>query len=170
MKGLIHIYTGNGKGKTTAALGLSMRALGHEFRVYIIQFMKEGYPYGELVVLQKLGIEIERFGRGHFIRDKPSTKDVELAEKALERAREVLKSQMYDLVILDEINVAIHFGLLSKEEVLELLREKPDATELVLTGRFAPKELIEVADYVTEMVEVKHPYRKGMKARDGIER
>ncbi|RLI10943.1 cob(I)yrinic acid a,c-diamide adenosyltransferase [Candidatus Bathyarchaeota archaeon] len=169
--GLVQIYTGDGKGKTTAALGLALRAIGRGLKVFIVQFLKGGFDYGELHVLDRLpNIEVRAFGRGRFITASgPSKEDLEEARKAMELAREVVMSGEYDVVILDEINVAIHFGLVSLEEVLELIRNKPRHVELVLTGRKAPKELIEVADLVTEMREVKHPYRRGLPPRPGIE-
>ena len=169
--GLVQVYTGDGKGKTTAAIGLALRAAGRGLRVFIIQFIKGGFDYGELYILEKLpNIEVRAFGRGRFItQDGPGPEDIEEARKAMELAREVVRSGEYDVVILDEINVAIYFGLVGLEEVLELIRGKPEHVELVLTGRKAPRELVEEADLVTEMKEVKHPYRRGMPPRPGIE-
>ena len=169
--GLVEVYTGDGKGKTTAAIGLAIRAIGRGLKVFIIQFIKGGFDYGELRVLEKLpNVEVRAFGRGRFITASgPSEEDLEEARRAMELAREVVMSGEYDIVILDEINVALHFGLVKLEDVLELIREKPRHVELVLTGRKAPKELIEAADLVTEMKEVKHPYQRGMPPRPGIE-
>jgi cob(I)alamin adenosyltransferase len=170
-RGLVQVYTGDGKGKTTAALGLAMRAAGHGLRVYIIQFMK-GWPnYGELkTVGGHPQITLRQFGRPEFVDpEKPEPADVEMAKEALREARQVLTSGSYDLVILDEVNVALKYGLIELKEVLTLIEEKPQDIELILTGRYAPPEVIERADLVTEMREVKHPYRIGIKGREGIE-
>lgn len=167
-KGLIHIYTGEGKGKTTSALGLSLRAIGHRKKVCFIQFMK-GYEYGETLSKVK-GLKIKQFGRMNFVDKKnPSKEDIELARNGFEFAKKVIKSNKYDLVVLDEINVAIDFNLIKLEEVLELIRNKPKNLELILTGRYAKKELVAIADYVSEIKEIKHPYQRGMRARKGIE-
>ena len=170
-KGLVQVYTGNGKGKTTAAFGLALRAIGRGLKVYIIQFIKGGFDYGELYVVDKLpNLKLKAFGRGKFVTQKPAEKvDVEFAEKAIALAEEVVKSGEYDIVILDEINVALNLKLIKTEKVLELIKNKPKHVELVLTGRYAPDEIIEVADLVTEMKEVKHPFNKGFQARKGIE-
>ncbi|MFQ5712106.1 MAG: cob(I)yrinic acid a,c-diamide adenosyltransferase [Candidatus Geothermarchaeales archaeon] len=169
-EGLVHVYTGDGKGKTTAALGLAMRACGHGFRVYMIQFMKGGWDYGELRVAEKLpNFTIRQFGRPTLVdKGKPSKIDVDLAREALSHAKEVVGSGKYDIVILDEVNVALEWKLIELSEVLEMIREKPRSVELVLTGRYAPRELVEVADLVTEMREVKHPYSRGILARKGL--
>ena len=169
--GLVEVYTGDGKGKTTAALGLALRAAGRGLKVFIVQFLKGGFDYGELRLLEELpNIEVRAFGRGRFVTSSgPSEEDMEEARKAMELAREVVMSGEYDVVILDEVNVAIYFGLVSLDEVLSLIKEKPEHVELVLTGRKAPRELIDVADLVTEMREVKHPYKRGMPPRPGIE-
>jgi cob(I)alamin adenosyltransferase len=170
-KGLVQVYTGNGKGKTTAAFGLALRAIGRGLKVYIIQFIKGGFDYGELYIVDKLpNFTLKAFGRGKFVTEKPPGKaDVELAEEALALAEEVVKSGEYDIVILDEINVALNLKLIQIEKVLELIKNKPKHVELVLTGRYAPNEIIEAADLVTEMKEVKHPFNKGFQARKGIE-
>jgi cob(I)alamin adenosyltransferase len=170
-KGLVQIYTGDGKGKTTAAFGLALRAIGRGLKVYVIQFIKGGFDYGELYVIDKLpNMTLKAFGRGKFVVEQPPPEeDVKLAEEALELAEKVVKSGEYDIVILDEINVALHLKLISLERVLELIKSKPEHVELVLTGRYAPKEIIDAADLVTEMREVKHPYRSGCQARKGIE-
>ncbi|MGB5932338.1 MAG: cob(I)yrinic acid a,c-diamide adenosyltransferase [Anaerolineae bacterium] len=170
-RGLVQVYTGEGKGKTTAALGLAMRAAGHGLKVYIIQFMK-GWPnYGELkTVGGHPQITLRQFGRPEFVDpDKPEPLDREMAQEALREARRVLTSGSYDLVILDEVNVALKYGLIELRDVLALIEEKPKHLELVLTGRYAPPEVIERADLVTEMREVKHPYRIGIEGQEGIE-
>ncbi len=167
--GYIHVYTGNGKGKTTAAFGLAMRAAGRGKRVCVIQFMKPEHGYGEQIAARKLGIEVYPMGRNKFVNKKnPDKEDIELARKALELAGEKLREN-YDLLILDEINVAVDFGLVSLEDVLNLLNQIPERTEVVLTGRYAKNEIIERADLVTEMREIKHYFRKGVLAREGIE-
>lgn len=170
-KGLVQVYTGNGKGKTSAAFGLALRAVGRGLKVYVIQFIKGGFDYGELYVIDKLpNLTLKSFGRGKFITTKPPEKeDVTLAEQALKLAKKVVESREYDVVVLDEINVALHLRLISLEEVLEIAKNKPRHVELVLTGRNAPNEIVEIADLVTEMIEVKHPFNKGFKARKGIE-
>ena len=170
-KGLVQVYTGNGKGKTTAAFGLALRAIGRGLKVYIIQFIKGGFDYGELYVVDKLpNLTLKAFGRGKFVTEKPAGKeDVELAEEALALAEEVVKSGEYDIVILDEINVALNLKLIKTGRVLELIKDKPKHVELILTGRYAPNEIIEAADLVTEMKEVKHPFNRGYEARKGIE-
>ncbi|WP_048151658.1 cob(I)yrinic acid a,c-diamide adenosyltransferase [Palaeococcus ferrophilus] len=167
--GLVHIYTGNGKGKTTAAFGLAVRMLGSGGRVMIIQFMKSPRVYGEQIQIEKCGALIESLGLPKFVHGKPEPDDIEAARKALRRAKEVVSSGEWDLVILDEICVALGFGMLDVGEVKELIEAKAPHTELVLTGRYCPEELFEVADYVTEMREVKHPYQKGIMARRGVE-
>ncbi|WP_206812437.1 cob(I)yrinic acid a,c-diamide adenosyltransferase [Paradesulfitobacterium ferrireducens] len=171
-QGLIQVYTGNSKGKTTAALGLAVRAVGHGFKVYIIQFMKGRTDYGELNSLKKLAPEcrLEHFGRqGWVIKGQPAAEDIQEAERALTRAREVMLSGAWDIVILDEILNAIWFELVSEENVLTFLDLKPPQVELVLTGRNATDRIKEKADYVTEMVQLKHPYEQGIDARKGIE-
>jgi cob(I)alamin adenosyltransferase len=170
-KGLIHVYTGDGKGKTTAALGLALRAAGHGWRTYIGQFMK-GQEYGELDAAKLLGdrLTIEQYGRPTFVHaDQVSAQDVRLAQEGLARAGEAMSSGAYDIVVLDEINVALLFKLLTVEDVLSLIEQKPDEVELVLTGRRVPEEILTRADYVTVMQEAKHPYQQGVSARKGIE-
>ncbi len=171
-KGFIQVYTGNGKGKTTAALGLALRAAGAGKKTLIVQLMKD-YPYSELESLRRLHplIELERFGNDAFVfcKQPPGKADLDAARQALERGRRALASGQYDLVVLDEICVAIYFGLLSVQEVLTLLDEKPVAVELVLTGRYCPAEIIERANLVSDIREVKHYYQQGVIARKGFE-
>ncbi|MCD6518369.1 MAG: cob(I)yrinic acid a,c-diamide adenosyltransferase [Anaerolineae bacterium] len=170
-RGLVQVYTGDGKGKTTAALGLALRAAGWGYRTFIGQFMK-GQDYGELHSIPRLApyITIEQFGEPHFIHlNEASPEDIERAQRGLQRIREVLKSQEYAIVILDEICIALYFQLVSIQDVLQLIEERPPKIELVLTGRRAPKEILEKADLVTEMAEIKHPYQQGIAARRGIE-
>lgn len=172
-QGLIQVYTGNGKGKTTAALGLAFRALGRGFKVCMIQFMKGGGPYGEHFAAQRFPDQftIVQTGRPGWVnRENPDAEDIRLAQEALHKARAVLAEGCYDLVILDEINGAISFGLLAVDDVLDMLRQKPPRIELVLTGRNADERIIELADLVTEMREVKHYYQAGVPARLGIEK
>ena len=170
-KGLVQVYTGDGKGKTSSAFGLALRAVGRGLKVYIIQFIKGGFDYGELYVVDRLpNLKLKAFGRGMFVTERPPGKeDVEPAQEALALSQEVVKSGEYDIVILDEINVALNLKLISLEKVLELIKDKPEHVELVLTGRSAPEEIIKAADLVTEMREVKHPFHKGYQARKGIE-
>ena len=172
MERYIQVYTGNGKGKTTAALGLAVRALGNGYKVYIGQFMK-GQIYGELRTFAKMdNIIIERFGTNNCIisREHVEQLDREKAAKGLERAKEALTCGHYQLVVLDEICVAHFFGLVTEEDILALMELKPKDVELVLTGRYAPQAVMDRADLVTEMREIKHYYNKGVMARDGIER
>ena len=172
-KGYIQIYTGNGKGKTTAALGLAFRAVGRGLRVCMIQFMKGGGPYGEHLAAEVLKpyLTIIPTGREGWVkRDNPDPEDVRLANEALRMGREALAGGEYDLVIMDEVNGAVSFGLLDVEDVLDLMRSKPAAVELVLTGRNAHEKVIEAADLVTEMREVKHYYKTGVASRIGIEK
>ena len=176
-QGLIHVYTGEGKGKTTAAMGLALRAAGYGWRTYIGQFMK-GQDYGELHAARLLGTDdqdrplltIEQYGKPSFIHiDETSEEDIRLAQEGLARAREAMCSGGYAIVVLDEINVALYFKLLTVQDVLDLIDEKPPEVELVLTGRRVPDEILNRADYVTDMHEVRHPYQRGILARQGIE-
>lgn len=168
--GYVQVYTGNGKGKTTASLGLAMRAVGAGLKVVMIQFMK-GRRYSEIDSAEKLpGLDIFQHGRDEFVnKDDPEEIDVQLAKEGWDHTIEMVRSGDYDMVILDEINVAVDFGLIKKEEVIELVESRPEGMEIILTGRYAPDEFIEIADLVTEMKEVKHFYRKGVQARKGIE-
>lgn len=171
-KGLVQVYTGDGKGKTTAALGLGLRAVGHGLKVYVIQFMKK-WSYGEVEGARRLApdLTIVQFGRKECVtKGDVSDIDVKLAKEALKHAEDVIKSGEYDVVVLDEVNVAVGWGLLSVNDVLKLIKGKPSNVELVLTGRYAPKELLDVADLVTVFKEAKHPYKElGITARKGIE-
>ncbi|RLB07439.1 MAG: cob(I)yrinic acid a,c-diamide adenosyltransferase [Deltaproteobacteria bacterium] len=172
-QGMIQVYTGNGKGKTTAALGLACRAVGHGYKVFVIQFMKGDIEYGELETAKRLApyLTIRQMGRKYFVsRENPDPEDVKLAQEALALATEVIMGGEYDIVILDEVNVALDFGLIKKEEVLKLMDERPSNVELILTGRYAAEEIIGKADLVTEMREVKHYYQKGIQSREGIEK
>jgi len=171
-KGYIQVYTGAGKGKTTAALGLALRAVGHGLRVCMVQFMKNDRGIGEIRAAELLAprLSIHPMGPKGFITGKPRPVDHEMARKAFDFARDVVQNGAYDVVILDEVNMAVHFGLLSVEEVLDVMDRKPDSVELVLTGRDAPPEVVERADLVTEMTEIKHYFAKGVAARKGIER
>jgi cob(I)alamin adenosyltransferase len=167
--GLIQIYTGGGKGKTTAALGLAMRAAGHNFKIAIIHFMKI-WDYGEVKSLSKLGIDLFRYGTAELIDPKdPSPIDFEQANKALLKAEELIEKGDYDMLILDEIAVAVDFNLISLKRVVDLLDKKSDNLEMVLTGRNCPQELIERADLVSVIDEIKHPFQNGLKPRKGIE-
>jgi cob(I)alamin adenosyltransferase len=169
LKRLTQIYTGDGKGKTTAALGLAVRAAGGGLKVYVYQFIK-GSPCGEHKILRNIGnIKVEQCGRGCFIRKKPSLRDVKCAAKGFRKIRGIINSGEYDMVILDEINTALKIGLLKAPEVRAAIREKPASVELVLTGRYCPKSLFKDADLVTEMRKIKHPFDKGLLARRGIE-
>lgn len=170
-RGLTQVYTGDGKGKTSAAFGLALRAIGCGLRVYVIQFIKGGFDYGELHIMHELpNFKLKAFGRGKFITEMPPTdEDVKLAKEAFELAQEVVNSDEYDVVILDEVNVALNLKLVDANEVVELIKNKPEHVELVLTGRNVPPEVIEVADLVTEMKEIKHPYTRGIPPRKGIE-
>jgi cob(I)alamin adenosyltransferase len=170
-KGLVQVYTGNGKGKTSAAFGLALRAVGRGLSVYMIQFIKGGFDYGELYVVDKLpNFTLKAFGRGKFITEMPPGKeDVKLARDAFRLAKKTVEEGKHDVVILDEINVVLELGMISKKEVLQLIKSKPEHIELVLTGRYAPKEIIEAADLVTEMKQIKHPFDTGYPARKGIE-
>jgi len=179
-QGMIQVYTGDGKGKTTAAVGLACRAVGHGYKVLIIQFIKGNIgqgatsgEYGELETARRLAphLTIRPMGRGCRIsRESPDPEDVKLCHEAMLYAQRAIAGREYDIVVLDEINVAVDLGLLKKEEVLRLLDERPSDVELILTGRHAAQEIMERADLVTEMKEIKHYYRKGVESRTGIEK
>ncbi|MGI6548131.1 MAG: cob(I)yrinic acid a,c-diamide adenosyltransferase [Bacillota bacterium] len=172
-RGYVHIYTGDGKGKTTAALGVAFRAMGWQMRTYIGQFLK-GMDYGELHAAKLVApyITIEQFGKDTMIRaqDPPDPEDVQLAQKGLERAKEVLHSGVYDIVVLDEINIANRFGLISTEDMLAFIKDKPEHVELIFTGRNAPSEVVQAAHLVSEVLQIKHYYHEGVEARWGLER
>jgi len=170
-KGFVQVYTGEGKGKTSAAFGLALRAVGRGLRVCMVQFIKGGFDYGELYVIDGLpNFTLKAFGRGKFITESPpSVEDVDIAEEAFKAATEAVTGGAYDVVILDEINVAIKLDLVEEKDVLELINKKPKNVELVLTGRYASKRIIEAADLVTEFKKVKHPFDKGHPARKGVE-
>lgn len=170
-RGLVQVFTGEGKGKTSAALGIVLRALGHGLRVYIAYFMKGDYPYGERNVLSKLpNVDFESFGGEGFVNPANVTLDEkEQAERALAAVREAMLSGGYDVVVLDEVNVAVAFELLELDKVVRLINDKPLNVELILTGRKADAEIIKLADLVTECLKIKHPYDKGIMARKGID-
>lgn len=169
-KGYIHIYTGPGKGKTTAALGLGLRAAGAGLKVHMIQFMK-GRRYSELDAVEKIpNFTISQHGRDEFVsKENPEQIDIDLAQKGFAKAQEVIKNGKCDMVILDEINVAIDYNLVPLDDLLKLIEEKPEKLELILTGRYAHPELVKMADLVTEMLEIKHPYQTGVQARKGVD-
>jgi cob(I)alamin adenosyltransferase len=169
--GLIQVFTGDGKGKTTAALGEALRACGHGFKVLVVQFMKGDVKYGEIAIAGKVpNLEIHQFGLPTFVKKgDPSEADLRLAREGFAFAKKAIEQASFDMVILDELNVAIDYGLLPLEEVLQLLRERPKGVEIIITGRYAPKEIIEIADLVSSVEEVKHPYQKGIVGRKGVE-
>lgn len=172
-KGLVEVYTGDGKGKTTAALGLAFRAAGHGFRSYIGQFLK-GQSSGEVQAARKLQplVTIEQFGRKKFIKvtEDFEEEDYRLAEEGFKKCLKAMLGGEYQIVILDEINVALNLGLIKEEEIQKFLDRKPEGVEIVLTGRYAAQAIMERADLVTEMVCRKHYYDKGVRARKGIEK
>ena len=171
-KGLIQVFTGIGKGKTTAALGTVLRAAGHGFKISIIFFIKGRSSQGEYKTLATLpNVNVKSFGLRHFIHknDVINPEEKAQAQAALTAAREDITGGKFDLVVLDEINVAVYFKLLEADDVIRLIKDKPPRVELILTGRNAHKNIIAAADLVTEMVNIKHPFEKGIKARKGIE-
>jgi cob(I)alamin adenosyltransferase len=169
-KGKIHVYTGSGKGKTTAAIGLGIRASGANNKIFMIQFMK-GRKYSELITIEKIpNFEYIQYGRDEFVsKENPDKIDIDLAKKGYEHAKKIINENKYDMLILDEINVAVDFNLIDVNKVLKLIQYKPDKMELVLTGRYADTEFVKIADIVTEMLEIKHPYQTGLEARRGID-
>ena len=171
MKGYVQIYTGNGKGKTTAAIGLAIRAVGAGLKVYFGQFIKKG-NYCEIKILKKRfpEVTIRQFGCGNFIRGKPSPQDIRAAEQGLSKCQKAMLSGHYDIVIADELNAAVSARLLDIEKVLQLIADKPDNVELVITGRQAHRQLVDRADLVTEMKDIKHYFEQGIRARKGIEK
>ncbi|MDD5722257.1 MAG: cob(I)yrinic acid a,c-diamide adenosyltransferase [Syntrophales bacterium] len=171
MKGYVHVYTGDGKGKTTAAFGLALRAAGAGLKVYIAQFVK-GMKYSELNAMEKLKevITVKQYGRDCFIYRDPEPEDIQAAREGLQEVREIMCSGEYQVIILDEANIATYYNLFSVDNLLDFIRAKPEEVELVITGRRADPRVIEEADLVTEMKEIKHYYQNGVQARDGIEK
>jgi cob(I)alamin adenosyltransferase len=169
-KGYVHVYTGPGKGKTTSAIGLGVRAAGAGLKVHMIQFMK-GRRYSELNSIDKIpNFSFVQHGRDEFVnKENPEKIDIDLAKKGFSHAKDLIKKAKYDLLILDEINVAVDYDLIDYHDVVKLIEEKPEKLELVLTGRYAHPEITRYADYVTEMLEIKHPYQQGVEARKGID-
>ncbi|NCB96798.1 MAG: cob(I)yrinic acid a,c-diamide adenosyltransferase [Bacteroidia bacterium] len=170
MNGMIHVYTGNGKGKTTAALGLAIRAVGARKKVFFAQFVK-GKPYSEIGFIKSNipAITIKQYGLGCFIVNVPTQDDVDAACKGLSEVSSVLKSGDYDVVILDEANIAVYYNLFSVDDLIRAISERDGKTEVIITGRYASEKLLEIADLVTEMKELKHYFRQGVEAREGIE-
>lgn len=176
-KGYVQVYTGNGKGKTTSSMGLMFRALGAGYSVFIGQFVK-GMEYHEVKMASRLqnslleGQELkwEQYGRGCFIWDDPTQEDIDIAVAGFNECRELLNSNKFDVVILDELNIALKYNLITEEMVIDLIENKPENVELIITGRYCPEAIIEKSDLVTEMKEIKHYYKDGVDARDGIER
>ncbi|MDD2573428.1 MAG: cob(I)yrinic acid a,c-diamide adenosyltransferase [Bacillota bacterium] len=171
MKGYVQVYTGDGKGKTTAAIGLAIRAVGAGLKVFIGQFVK-GMYYSELNALQRFypKIVVKQYGRGCFIEREPSSEDISAARKGFDEIKEVIMSGEYDVIILDEANIAVHFGLIPETDFVRLIDERPEGVELVFTGRRAPREILERADLISEIKEVRHYYQRGVQAREGIEK
>ena len=170
VKGYIHVYTGPGKGKTTAALGLGLRAAGAGFKVHMVQFMK-GRRYSEIDAIENLSnFTLSQHGRDEFVsKENPEQVDIDMAQKGFAYAKDIIKNEKYDLVILDELNVAVDYHLIKLDDVIKLIEKKPERLEIVLTGRDAHPEIIKIADLVTEMLEIKHPYQQGVNARKGID-
>lgn len=171
MMGKVHVYTGDGKGKTTAALGLSIRAAGAGLRVFIAQFIKSD-EYSEIKALKRFSdlITVEQFGLGGFIGGNPSSGDIEAAQKGVARVKEIISSGKYDVVVLDEANIAVRYKLFSEQDLLDIIDAKSKNIELVITGRDAAPKIIEKADLVTQMKAVKHYFQNGVEARVGIEK
>jgi cob(I)alamin adenosyltransferase len=169
-KGYVHVYTGPGKGKTTAALGLGLRAAGAGFKVHMVQFMK-GRRYCELDGIEKIpNFSFSQHGRDEFVnKEKPDKIDIDLAKKGFSFSKDIIENKKYDLVILDEINVAVDYNLIDIHDIIKLIKNKPENLEMVLTGRAAHPEIVKMADYVTEMLEIKHPYQQGVEARKGVD-
>lgn len=171
MKGYVQVYTGDGKGKTTAALGLAMRAFGAGLNVYIAQFVK-GMKYSEQETFKVLSghLTVKQYGRGCFIKGDPTEEDITAAKAGLKEVREIMLSGKYQVLILDEANIATFYNLFSVDDLLKLIKDRPDDLELIITGRRADPRVIEAADLVTEMKEIKHYYQEGVIAREGIEK
>jgi len=170
-KGYVQIYTGNGKGKTTAAIGLAIRAAGAGLKVFIAQFLKAG-EYNEHKALNRFTdlIQIRQYGRGCFIQGNPDIEDIKVAKKGLDEVKNIINSGKYDMIILDEANIAVYYNLFTVDELLEVIKSRPKNVEIIITGRMADQKIIAEADLVTEMKEIKHYYKKGVIARPGIER
>ena len=170
MKAYIHVYTGNGKGKTTAAFGLALRAVGAGMKVFIGQFVK-GKTYNENIAIARYlkNITVQQFGLGCFIVNTPTDDDIRAAGKGLDKMSKIIEAGEHNLVIMDEVNIALYYKLIDVNQLIDIMKNKPDHIELVLTGRYAPQEIINIADLVTEMKEVKHYYQQGIEARKGIE-
>ncbi|MHA1993230.1 MAG: cob(I)yrinic acid a,c-diamide adenosyltransferase [Candidatus Hodarchaeales archaeon] len=168
--GCIHVITGDGKGKTTSALGIALRAAGHGFKTLMIQFMKKGWDYGELRAVQSLpNVQIIQYGTPEFVKkDNPLPIDIQEAQAALNHFKSESANE-WDIIILDEINVAINYNLISEQETIEILRTKPKNLELILTGRYASQAIIDLADYYTLIESIKHPYQVNINARKGVE-
>ena len=171
MKGYVQVYTGDGKGKTTAALGLALRSAGAGLKVFVAQFVK-GAEYSEIKALQRFSdlITLKQYGRGCFIGQEPGSEDIRMAGVGLEEAEQAMESGDYQVIILDEANIATYFSLFTVDRLLALITKRPAWVELVLTGRKADPRIVEIADLVTEMCEIKHYYQKGVPAREGIEK
>ncbi|MBW1975961.1 MAG: cob(I)yrinic acid a,c-diamide adenosyltransferase [Deltaproteobacteria bacterium] len=170
-KGLLVVFTGEGKGKTTAALGMVLRAAGHSMDVGVFQFIKGGWKYGELEALRKLPtVEVFQLGKGFIKKSKDIDEDAALVKEGWRKAKKAIQEGKYDMVVLDEINYAFHYGFLKPEEVLEVLQQRPPLIHVIMTGRYAPVEIVKAADLVTEMKMVKHHYRdQDVRAQKGIE-
>ncbi len=170
-KGYIQVYTGTGKGKTTAALGLALRAAGAGLKVFVAQFVKKRRCGEHAIIAERFEdlIKVKQFGGGFILNRKPAQADIKAAQRGIAEVRKLMQSKRYDLVILDEANVAAHYKLISVDDLIDIMEHKPEGIELVITGRYADKKVIEKADLVTEMKEIKHYFEKGIKARRGIE-
>ncbi len=170
MKGYVQVYTGDGKGKTTASLGLAVRAAGAGLKVYIVQFLKKG-DYSEIKALSRFeNIKVEQYGLGKFVKGKPSDEDIASGKAGYLKLFEILQNNKHDVVIAEEANVAVMCNLFTETELLALIEMKSESTELIITGRGATPKIIEKADLVTEMKEIKHYYKQGVTARVGIEK
>ena len=170
-QGYVQVYTGNGKGKTTAAIGLAIRASGAGLKVYIAQFIKQG-DYSEIKTLRKLSdmITVEQYGKGRFVDGKPTREDFDIVEEGRKRVKQVILSEKYDVIILEEANVAVKYGLIPVQELINMIINKPESMEMVITGRNASPLILDIADLVTEMKPIKHYFNKGVRARLGIEK
>lgn len=172
LKGYIQVYTGKGKGKTTAAFGLALRAAGAGLKVYFAQFVK-GTKYSECHAVEKYlsaSITLKQYGMGYFVERKPNEEDRKVASEGLREIKEIIRSEKYDLIVLDEANIAVYYKLFSVEDLLDFIDAKPENIELIITGRHADPKIVERADLVTEMKEIKHYYHSGVEARMGIEK